>query len=572
MTVFDFMKSYWPVFKYPLSVGVIIVALGQLFGFAEAYFGSRLIGVISSVTENRAEALSHIFGLLALISILVFLRTGILNVQGMVDRKYVPYLQGAVTRRLFNRIHNQPPRYFEQEMSGNIADKVNNVSREFEWIYFTLFWDLFIPIITLIGGITAVLLVRIDLGLILCALLGLFLLCVWFGVKELVPLNRNVAQALSRVSGAIVDSITNIELVKSFGRNLHEKKFLYSYLIPAAKAEKKRMLTVWWIYMRQGLGITTVQILCAAIPLFYWYYDLVSFPDYIFIQGVVLIIAYQTAAIVFGWAMGVERVAVMQEALDLIYQTPTLADKPNAGCIQVNNGHIVIDNIAFGYSNKKAVFDDFSLDIPAKTKIGLVGRSGSGKSSLIKLINRYYDVTGGQILIDGQNIADVTQESLRQGIAYIMQEPSLLNRTIMENIRYARPDASDEMVYEAAKKAYCHDFILALPKGYNSRVGERGVMLSGGERQRIAIARAILKDAPILILDEATSALDSESEYYIQKALIAVMKNKTVIAIAHRISTLREMDKLIHLENGQIVSVENRLSKDSVSDNISTEE
>ncbi len=559
MTVFSFMKSYWSIIKYPFFLGILIVAMGQGFSFAEAYFGSRLVGIISSVTENRTEALNHIFILLFLMSLLVFMRTGILNIQGMVDRKYIPYLQGTVTRRLFNRIHQHPPRYFEQEMSGNVADKVTNVIREFEWLYFTMFWDLFIPIITLIGGIVIITVIRIDLGLIVSIFLGLFCVCVWFGARRLVPLNRHVAELQSRVSGAVVDSITNIELVKSFGRSFYERKHLYSYLIPAVKAEKKRLMTVWWIYMRQGLGMTFIQFVCAAIPLFYWYHDKLSFPDYIFIQGVMLIIMHQTSAIVFGWAMGIERVAVMQEALDLIYKPLTLDDKPHATSMRVNAGHILIDNIAFSYTGKKAVFENFTLDILPKTKVGLIGRSGSGKSSLIKLINRYYDVTKGQILIDGQNIADVTQESLHSNIAYIMQEPALLNRTIMENIRYARSEATDEMVYEAAKKAYCHDFILSLPKGYESRVGERGVMLSGGERQRIAIARAILKEAPILILDEATSALDSESEYYIQKALSEVMKNKTVIAIAHRISTLREMDKLVYLENGQIVSVKNKL-------------
>ncbi len=183
----------------------------------------------------------------------------------------------------------------------------------------------------------------------------------------------------------------------------------------------------------------------------------------------------------------------------------------------------------------------------------MVGRSGAGKSTLVKLLSRYYDVQGGKICIDGQNIAAVTQESLRQNIALIPQDPSLFNRTIMENIRYGNTRATDEEVYEAARKAYIHDYIMTLPQGYQSKVGERGVMLSGGERQRIAIARAILKNAPILILDEATSALDSESEHYIQEALRDLMKGKTVIAIAHRLSTLKEMNKIVVMDKGKII-------------------
>jgi len=199
------------------------------------------------------------------------------------------------------------------------------------------------------------------------------------------------------------------------------------------------------------------------------------------------------------------------------------------------------------------LFADFNLKIAPGEKIGLVGRSGSGKSTLIKLLSRYYDVQGGQICIDGQDIREVTQESLRKNIALIPQDPSLFNRTIMENIRYGNLQAGDEEVFEAARKAYIHDYILTLPQGYQSKVGERGVMLSGGERQRIAIARAILKNAPVLVLDEATSALDSESEHYIQEALRDLMKGKTVIAIAHRLSTLKEMNKIVVMEKGKIV-------------------
>ena len=199
------------------------------------------------------------------------------------------------------------------------------------------------------------------------------------------------------------------------------------------------------------------------------------------------------------------------------------------------------------------MFEDFSLLIHSGEKVGLVGHSGSGKSTLVRLLSRYYDIQKGTISIDGQNIAKVRQDSIRQQIALIPQEPGLFNRSIMDNIRYGKPDASDEDVYKAAKMARIHDFIIGLPKGYETAVGERGLMLSGGQRQRIAIARAILKDAPILILDEATSALDSESEKYIQDSLKELMRGKTVIAIAHRLSTLKEMDRIVVMDNGKIV-------------------
>ena len=215
--------------------------------------------------------------------------------------------------------------------------------------------------------------------------------------------------------------------------------------------------------------------------------------------------------------------------------------------------HTTFNNITYHYNNKENLFEKFNLKIKSGEKVGLVGHSGSGKSTLIKLLVRYYDVTGGKIIVGGEDIKQVRQESLRAKIAVIPQDTTLFNRTIMENIRYGNVYASDADVIKAAKMAYADEFIRELPHGYNSKVGERGVMLSGGERQRIAIARAILKDAPILILDEATSALDSESERYIQKSLKKLMRGKTVIAIAHRLSTLKEMDRLVVMDKGKIV-------------------
>lgn len=243
----------------------------------------------------------------------------------------------------------------------------------------------------------------------------------------------------------------------------------------------------------------------------------------------------------------------IKDGLDLLNKPCDVKDAPSARPLKVTQGAVSFCRVEYRYKASNALFTDFNLKIAPGEKIGLVGRSGSGKSTLIKLLSRYYDVQGGQICIDGQDIREVTQESLRKNIALIPQDPSLFNRTIMENIRYGNLQAGDEEVFEAARKAYIHDYILTLPQGYQSKVGERGVMLSGGERQRIAIARAILKNAPVLVLDEATSALDSESEHYIQEALRDLMKGKTVIAIAHRLSTLKEMNKIVVMEKGKIV-------------------
>ena len=256
-------------------------------------------------------------------------------------------------------------------------------------------------------------------------------------------------------------------------------------------------------------------------------------------------IAYIYTALVEDYA-GVKRL------INNMATKQTIADQENAKPLDVKHGGIKIEDLAFSYSDSVSVFKKLDVEIKGKQKIGLLGSSGAGKTSLVKLLARFYDPNIGSIQIDGQNIQDVTLYSLREAVGVIPQDIALFNHPIIENIRYGRLEASDEEVMEAAKKAHAHEFIMSLPNGYDTMVGERGVKLSGGQRQRIAIARAILKDAPILILDEATSALDSESEKLIQESLKELMEGKTVIAIAHRLSTISHLDRLIVMDQGQI--------------------
>ena len=248
-----------------------------------------------------------------------------------------------------------------------------------------------------------------------------------------------------------------------------------------------------------------------------------------------------------------KEIGVAKQALSIITPPHGVSDKPDATSLTVTKGEIVFENVRFQYRAGKDIFKDKNITIKAGQKVGLVGFSGSGKSTFVNLLLRFYDIDGGRILIDGQNIADVTQDSLRQNIAMIPQDTSLFHRSLMDNIRYGRLDATDEEVITVSKKAYCHDFIQDMPDQYNALVGERGVKLSGGQRQRIAVARAILKDAPILILDEATSSLDSLTEEHIQASLQDLMDGRTTIVIAHRLSTLSDMDRILVFKDGEII-------------------
>ena len=340
--------------------------------------------------------------------------------------------------------------------------------------------------------------------------------------------------------------------MKSFANYFYEKARFYRVLKNAVKAEqteRKRDAIYDW----QGNLLFIVVYLASCICVFYdWYLGRLDLTGVVLCTSLMLGLNREVATIGFFAGEFSQVYGQVKDGLSTIFSPCNVVDEPNAHNIILKNGQINFQNIDFSYRDSIKLFSGFNLKIKSGEKVGLVGHSGSGKSTLIKLLVRYYDVQGGKIIVGDEDVKHVRQNSLRAQIAVIPQDTTLFNRTIMENIRYGNVKATDEEVIKAAKAAHADEFIKNLPNGYESKVGERGVMLSGGERQRIAIARAILKNASILILDEATSALDSESERYIQKSLKKLMKGKTVIAIAHRLSTLKEMDRLLVMNNGKI--------------------
>ena len=367
-------------------------------------------------------------------------------------------------------------------------------------------------------------------------------------------LTKKEAKASNKLNGQLADVISNILAVKSSGAETTEQKFFAK----TVSSWRNSSLDV----MRGFLKVSTVyssinmviKIGAIAFAVYAAQNNLVS------VASVYLIITYTGSVAHELWNMnGIMRNynRIIGNANDMveILQTPTtLIDKSDSK-LKVTSGEISMDKITFTHDEGQGdtLFHDFSLAIKPGEKIGLVGASGSGKTTLTKLLLRFADIDSGKITIDGQDISEVTQASLRAKIAYVPQEPLLFHRSVRENIAYGRPDATDAEIEEAAKKAGAYDFIIGLKDGFDTMVGERGIKLSGGQRQRVAIARAILKDAPILVLDEATSALDSESEALIQKSLETLMENRTSIVIAHRLSTIAKLDRIIVLKNGKIV-------------------
>ncbi len=309
-----------------------------------------------------------------------------------------------------------------------------------------------------------------------------------------------------------------------------------------------------FIWSALGIFMLAINVGLLYGAIIFWQRGLVTIGDFVLIQSYLLVLFNRLVSMNRELRRFYDSFADAIEMVEILEEPHEIRNAPDAKPLKITDCEINFKNINFYFDETRPVLKDFNLAVNGGEKLALVGPSGAGKTTVTKLLLRLYNITKGSIEIDSQNIAAVTQESLRDAIAFVPQEPILFHRTLMENIRYGKHDASDEEVFAAAKKAHCHEFISALPEGYQTFVGERGVKLSGGERQRVAIARAILKGAPILLLDEATSSLDSESEALIQDALQNLMEGKTVIVIAHRLSTIMKMDRIIVIENGRVVA------------------
>lgn len=365
------------------------------------------------------------------------------------------------------------------------------------------------------------------------------------------------------MTGRIVDSYTNIQTVKLFSHSTQETEYARSSMQAFLKTVYPQMRLVTVLDGCVWLSNALLVFAVVALGLFYWQVGTVTAGDIAISVALAMRLNSMSQWIMWEISGLFENIGMVQDGIDTLSLPTEVKDVANAPFLQVKQGAIQFDNITFDYksvADNIAVFDGLKLSIQAGEKVGIVGKSGAGKSTLVNLLLRFYDVGKGTISIDGQDISRVSQESLRANISMVTQDTSLLHRSIRENILYGKPDASEQEVITAARQAEAHEFILSLTdqqgqRGYDAMVGERGVKLSGGQRQRIAIARVLLKDAPILVLDEATSALDSEVEVAIQESLNKIMANKTVLAIAHRLSTIAAMDRLIVLDKGKVVEM-----------------
>ena len=455
-------------------------------------------------------------------------------------------------------ILSQSLNFFQDEFAGRVSQKVMQTALAVRETV-TKFTDVFVYVVVYFTG-TLILVGDADLWLIVPLILwavGYVAILVRY-VPRMQKISEEQADARALMTGRVVDSYTNIQTVKLFAHTLREHKYARDAMEEFLSTVRRQMRLITELTVVLHINNSLLLAATAGLSIYVWQQELVSLGAIAVAMALVMRLRAMSQWILWEVAGVFESIGTVQDGMNTIAQPLAITDRPDAGSLVVTRGEIRFEKARFHYGRQSKVIEDFTLTIRPGEKIGLVGRSGAGKSTLVNLILRFYDLEGGRILIDGQDIAKVTQESLRRQIGMVTQDTSLLHRSVGENILYGRPEASEAAMIEAAKRAHAHDFVaeLADPKartGYDAHVGERGVKLSGGQRQRIAIARVFLKDAPILVLDEATSALDSEVEAAIQESLYELMAGKTVVAIAHRLSTIAAMDRLVVLDRGRIV-------------------
>lgn len=472
---------------------------------------------------------------------------------GFLWAKAMPKLQADIRMEMFDHIQHHSPRYFNERFAGSLANKMTDMTTQVESILQQLFWPIIPAIAACVLGALFFWFVNPIFAWILLGWIIFHLgVCIKFTRPVDVYEHRH-GEARSTLLGRIVDSFTNNFAVNLFYRFKHEKDAISPFQKEEKETnvhakcfvEKMRCVTSLFYFVVAFLGMN-------GALLYSWIHGQISTGQ------VVQIFATMWNITGVMWSVGSALPGLFQsfgtakQAYSVMRDPQDLGNKPGAKELKVSSGEIVFDSVSFQYGERK-LFENKQVQIRGSEKVGLVGYTGAGKSTFINLILRFFPLQSGKILIDGQEVANVTLESLRRQIALIPQDPVLFHRTLRENISYGKPEATEAEIIHAARLAHCDEFIRNIPNGYEAKVGERGTKLSGGEKQRVAIARAILADAPILILDEATSSLDSVTERYIQDSLETLMQGRTTLVIAHRLSTLSRMDRILVFDKGKIV-------------------
>jgi ATP-binding cassette, subfamily B, bacterial len=547
-------KHYWKFLKKYTKSQVLI-----LIGYGLGAIGTtvivpliykRMVDVVSNQPLNAHEQLSQlvVFLIISIVVYNIFFRVSdylLINSQSLIIKELYDYS--------LEKLENHSYSFFSNAFVGGLVAKTKRFAHAFEVLHDQFIFQIWMSGIALLSSLLVLWFQWWILGLAFLIWIILYSFLVRFMVKWQIPKSLANAEADTSTISRYADILSNILTVKMFGSDQRE---LENFKKVTDRQEKKRtsawMQDGFWNGMIQSvtIGLFNIAIIWFVIDL--WKNDIVSTGTIVLVQVYVI----TSFNIVWNLSKNIIRISSAlsdaDEMVKIFEREPEIKDPLNPEKLSVSKGEIEFKNVTFKYENSSPVFENLDLSIKAGEKVALVGHSGAGKTTIVKLLLRFSDVQGGSITIDGQKITQVAQEELRKKISYVPQDPSLFHRSLQENVSYANPQASFSEIVKVVEKAQAQDFIENLPKGYNSLVGERGIKLSGGERQRIAIARAMLKDSPIVVLDEATSSLDSLAEQKIQKALENLIRNKTTIVIAHRLSTIKRMDRIVVFDKGKI--------------------
>jgi ATP-binding cassette subfamily B multidrug efflux pump len=560
--VFAFIWFYISQAKAPFFGMLILGGLTAAIEAALFWFVGRLVDILSTIKPGDGWTVlldqhgGELLGMLVLIGVVRFLVT---MSTALIDQQIItPGFYNLMRWQSYMHVARQSLSFFQNDFSGRIVTKVwsggqaagDLVTSLMESVWFVTIYS--VSMLVLVGGLD------LRLGVLVCVWVLVFGFLARYFVPRIRYHSRETAETASMLNGRMVDAYSNIQTLKLFGRDEANDRYMRQGFetYQTTLIHFTRFITGVRASMALLSGIMISSM--AALSIHLWLSGLISSGAVAFTLALVLRLNFLLGRLMTQFNGIMRNFGTVQNAAELISKPIGLVDVPGATELKVEQPEIRFENIRFHYGKGEGVIDNLSLSIRAGEKIGIVGRSGAGKSTLVNLLLRFYDLEGGRILIDGQDISKVSQESLRANLGMVTQDTSLLHRSLRDNILFGRPDATDAQLLDAAKKAEADGFIQTLTdqrgrRGFDAHVGERGVKLSGGQRQRVAIARVMLKDAPILVLDEATSALDSEVEAAIQSNLERLMQGKTVLAIAHRLSTIATLDRLIVMDKGAII-------------------
>ena len=530
-----------------------LVVLGSVLSAVACAIGSQygVKNLVDVLGANPSDA--QLWGAVAILLALVGGDNLLWRLAGFVASYAFVAVGGDLRLDLFDHLSGHGSRYFADQFPGALAARITTASNAAWSIENSITWNTIPPGVAVISSICVLGVINWQLTAVLMLVVGVLGTVIARLASRGRHLHQRFAGRAAAVTGHLTDVVANIGLVRAFGAAQREQDRLSQDIAHEMTAQRASLRALEGLRLLHAVSVFLVTAGVLVWSVFLWRAGTITTGDVVLTTTLGFTVLHASRDFAMAMVELVQHFAKLGEAVQVLGLPHEMQDAPDAKPLIELGGSVAFRGVCFSYPNGERVLQDFTLHITSGQKVGLVGRSGAGKSTILSLLQRLYDPESGEVVIDEQDIATVTQQSLRQSIAVVQQDISLFHRTVRDNLRYGRPEASDEEVYRAAEAARCTEFIMRLPKGFDTVVGERGLKLSGGERQRLAIARAFLRNAPIILLDEATSALDTESEQSIQEALMRLVKGRTVIAIAHRLSTLDSFDRILVLDRGRIV-------------------